>query len=66
MNKKNNPLSFTGLALALANDYNRIFVIDSEDDSYVEYTPAASESGKELVLASEGDGKYGPKIRNIF
>ena len=64
MNKKNNPLSFTGLALALANDYNRIFVIDSEDDSYVEYTPAASESGKELVLASEGDDFYKDAIKN--
>ncbi|MBR2209569.1 MAG: GGDEF domain-containing protein [Synergistaceae bacterium] len=60
---KNNQLSFTGLALALANDYSRIFVIN-EDDSYVEYTPAASKLGKELVQASEGDDFYKDAVKN--
>ena len=60
---KNNQLSFTGLALALANDYSRIFVIN-KDDSYVEYTPAASELGKELVQASEGDDFYKDAVKN--
>ena len=34
------PISFARLALALANDYCSIYVINAEDDSYVEYSPA--------------------------
>ena len=45
-------LSFVNLALALANDYSRLFVIDSEDDSYVEYSPSGEE--KELIPVSGG------------
>ena len=36
---KNEQLSFVNLALALASDYISIYVIDSNDDSYVEYVP---------------------------
>ena len=54
--KSGQPLSFSRIALALANDYCRLFVIDSDDDSYIEYTTAGAE--KELVQASAGDNFY--------
>ena len=53
MKKTNNPLSFASIALALANDYSRLFVIDSEDDSYIEYSPRGDE--KELILVNSGE-----------
>ena len=35
MSDKNHmPATFVGLALALASDYDRLFVINAEDDSY--------------------------------
>lgn len=49
----NRKTSFSELALALANDYDSIYVIDYTDDSYVEYTAVGGE--KELVLKSQGD-----------
>ena len=54
--KDNQPLSFARIALALANDYNRLFVINSDDDSYIEYTTNGAD--KELVIASTGDDFY--------
>jgi len=51
--KSGQPLSFARIALALANDYSRLFVIDSDDDSYIEYTTAGAD--KELVQASAGE-----------
>lgn len=56
MKKDNQPLSFARIALALANDYNRLFVIDSDDDSYIEYTTNGAE--KELIQASAGDNFF--------
>ena len=57
MEKQNRiPLSFASLALALANDYISLYVIDSEDDSYIEYAPNGTE--KELVQVSCGDNFY--------
>lgn len=52
--KNNNQaaLSFVRLALALANDYSRLYVIDAENSSYVEYAPTGAE--KELVPVSSG------------
>ena len=50
------PLSFASIALALANDYSRLFVINADDDSYVEYTTAGAE--KELVQASAGENFF--------
>ena len=47
------PLTFASLALALANDYSRLFVIDPQDDSYVDY--AITGSDKELVASARGD-----------
>ena len=59
MNRKNEPLSFTGLALALANDYSRLFVTGREDDSYVEYAARGEEeTGKKLVPANGGDNFF--------
>ena len=57
MEKQNNqPLSFVKLALALANDYSTLYVINSENDSYVEYAPSGME--KNLLPVSEGDNFY--------
>ncbi|MBR2523203.1 MAG: EAL domain-containing protein [Clostridiales bacterium] len=49
-------ISFGEIALALANDYESIYVIDSENDSYVEYI--AEGDNKELVVRSSGDDFY--------
>lgn len=54
--KKHEQLTFASLALALANDYDRLFVIDTADDSYAEYTASGSE--KELEKVSEGKDFY--------
>ena len=35
--KKNENITFEEIAFALASDYDSLFVIDSEDDGYVEY-----------------------------
>ena len=43
-------LTFASLALALANDYSSLYVIDSKNDSYVEYVVNGTE--KELVPVS--------------
>jgi len=53
MKKDAQPLSFASIALALANDYSRLFVIDSDDDSYIEYSASGAE--KELVPISDGE-----------
>ena len=59
-NKK--PISFGEIALALANDYDSIFIIDSEDDSYVEYL--AEGDNKELVRRASGENFYTDVIRD--
>ncbi len=56
MKREPASLSFASIALALADDYNRIFVIDSHDDSYHEYTPQGR--GKDLIHVSSGDNFY--------
>ena len=53
MEEKRTKISFSELALALANDYESIYVIDSEDDSYVEYSSEGAE--KELIVRSSGE-----------
>lgn len=50
------PISFARLALALANDYCSIYVINAEDDSYVEYSPSGDD--KQLVQVSSGKNFY--------
>ena len=59
---KNESLTFVDLALALANDYSSIYVINTEDDSYVEYTPSGD--NKELTVASKGEDFYADTIIN--
>ncbi|MBO7663720.1 MAG: GGDEF domain-containing protein [Clostridia bacterium] len=56
MKKENQPLSFASIALALANDYSRLFVIDSDDDSYIEYLIDGAE--KELIPVSSEDNFF--------
>ena len=46
------PVSFLKLALALANDYDSIYVIDPDDDSYVEYSTSGSK--EDLSVRSSG------------
>lgn len=55
-NKERSPISFANLALALANDYQSIYVIDAESDSYIEYSPSGAD--KELVQVSSGNDFY--------
>ena len=50
---KHEQLSFVNLALALASDYNRLFVVDAKDRSYVVYTISGED--KELVQTAGGD-----------
>ena len=63
-NKKTNntPITFAELALALADDYDSIYVIDADDDSYVEYL--AQGADKELVKRSWGENFYKDVIKN--
>ncbi len=49
---KNENISFSRLALALADDYESVYLIDLTDDSYVEYSAAGAD--KTLVQRSSG------------
>ncbi|MBQ4362965.1 MAG: GGDEF domain-containing protein [Oscillospiraceae bacterium] len=49
-------MTFASLALALANDYSSIYVIDPVDDSYVEYT--ADGDDKKLIPVSSGSNFF--------
>ena len=55
-------LTFVRLALALANDYQIVYVIRIADDSYVEY--AAEGSDKTLVRRSAGEDFYRDTVLN--
>ncbi|WP_303834280.1 GGDEF domain-containing protein [Ruminococcus flavefaciens] len=63
--KKNDrsPVSFASLALALANDYLSIYVIDAETDSYVEYSPNGAD--KELIQVSSGERFFEDVPQNV-
>ncbi len=54
--KKNAPITFSEIAVALASDYESIYVINSVDDSYVEYL--AEGNDKELTIRNSGDNFY--------
>ena len=58
----NQSLSFNEIAIALAGDYESIYVISSLDDSYVEY--AVEGSNKNLIVRSSGDDFYADTIIN--
>lgn len=55
-------LTFARLALALANDYQSVYYLNTEDDSYVEY--GASGSDKELIVLSHGSDFFEDTIYN--
>ena len=55
-------ITFDEIAQALAKDYESIYVIDSNDDSYVEYITEGEE--KSLVIRSSGDDFYSDTIHN--
>lgn len=54
-NQNSGSLTFVNLALALANDYTSLFVINT-DDSYVEFSPIGCK--KELKVTDRGDDFY--------
>ncbi|MBQ9898059.1 MAG: GGDEF domain-containing protein [Ruminococcus sp.] len=54
--------TFARLALALANDYESIYVLSTEDGSYVEY--AAENSDRALTVRSSGSDFYADSVKN--
>ena len=62
--KRHQSLTFVNLALALASDYRTLYVIDPEDDSYVEY--ALQGDGQELIPVSEGENFYNDVPKNVM
>ena len=64
MNGENSKkaITFDEIALALAKDYECIYVINAVDDSYVEYITQGE--NKDLVLRSSGEDFYKDTIRN--
>lgn len=59
---ENENLTFARLALALANDYQSVYYLNSEDNSYVEY--GASGKDKELIVLSHGKDFFEDTIYN--
>lgn len=55
-------ITFSRIALSLANDYESVYYVDMNDDSYIEYF--ASGSDKKLKIASKGDDFFGDSIVN--
>lgn len=55
-------ISFLQLALALADDYESIYVIDMNDDSYVEYSTAGKK--KEMTIRSSGGDFFADVPKN--
>ncbi len=60
--RQNDQLTFARLALALANDYQSVYYLNSEDDSYVEY--GASGDEKELMVLSHGKDFFSDTVYN--
>lgn len=56
------PVSFLKLALALADDYESIYVVDLDDDSYVEYSTAGAK--KEMTVSSSGNNFFEELVSN--
>lgn len=55
-------ITFDEIAQALAKDYETIYVIDSDNDSYVEYK--TENDDKHLVIQSSGEDFYADTVRN--
>ena len=64
MNSENSKraITFDELALALAKDYESIYVINSDDDSYVEYVTEGAD--KNLAVRDQGENFYKAVIKN--
>ena len=64
MNSENSKkaITFDEIAIALAKDYDCIYVIDSTDDSYVEYITEGDD--RKLVIRSSGDDFYKDTVKN--
>ncbi|MBQ8927407.1 MAG: GGDEF domain-containing protein [Oscillospiraceae bacterium] len=61
-NSRHDALTFAKLAQALADDYESIYVINTANDHYVEYS--AQGEAKQLVRRSSGEDFYADSIRN--
>lgn len=61
--KDHEIVTFSRLALSLANDYESIYYINAKDDSYVEY--GASGEDKNLTVLSLGDDFYTDVTYNV-
>lgn len=61
-NSQKKDITFDEIAFALAKDYDSIYIIDSENDSYVEYITEGE--NKKLVVRDSGDDFYKAVIRN--
>lgn len=55
-------ITFSRIALSLANDYESVYYVDMTDDSYIEYS--ASGNDKKLQIASKGDNFFADSIVN--
>lgn len=55
-------ITFEHLAVALANDYQSVYYLNTEDDSYVEY--GASGGNKTLKVLSEGADFFADTVEN--
>ena len=60
--KSDDTVSFARIALALASDYNSVYLISTKDDSYIEYS--ISPEDRTLSKASWGDDFYADVIPN--
>lgn len=55
-------VTFARLALALANDYESVYYLNSEDDSYVEYSAVGAD--KDLDIISRGYDFFADSVYN--
>ena len=60
--ENNMNITFERLALALANDYQSVYYLNSEDNSYVEYGPSGED--KQLTALSSGDDFFADTVIN--
>ena len=57
------PISFSDIATALAGDYTSLYVINSDNDSYVEYT--VKSDNKELIVNTSGEDFYSDVVNEV-
>ncbi|MBP0973574.1 MAG: hypothetical protein J5851_06670, partial [Oscillospiraceae bacterium] len=55
-NRQQHSMTLARLAIALANDYETVYVINTEDDSYIEY--GVVPNSQELTRRSSGQDFY--------